>query len=299
MQEKYVKQVALVIETIPHVQNEKCFALKGGTAINLFYRDMPRLSVDIDVTYLPIEDRKISYSNINNSLNRILHSLIKANIHATIQGQGDEKKIIATKDGVSIKIEPNYTIRGTVFNPTVLSICKKAEIEFGYVEMQVISYPELYGGKMCAALDRQHPRDLFDIKYLLDSKDKKENLILGFIAMLLSHNRPVNELLNPIIKDQQEVFEKEFKGMTNEAFSYDDHISTMHNLLDFVHSGLLEYKTFLLDFFEIKETVAPFSNLYKLPAILWKQKNLEYLKKTNPQKFTEQVIELEKIFDKK
>lgn len=79
--------------------------------------------------------------------------------------------------------------------------------------------------------------------------------------------------------------------------SYDDHISTFHNLLDFVYSGLLEYKTFLLSFFGLKETEAPISNLNKLPAILWKQKNLEYLKKTNPKKFVEQLIELEKIFE--
>lgn len=92
IQEQYAKQVALVIEAIPHVQSEKCFALKGGTAINLFYRDMPRLSVDIDLTYLPIEDRKTSYTNINSSLNRILQSLIKANIHATFQGQDNKKK---------------------------------------------------------------------------------------------------------------------------------------------------------------------------------------------------------------
>lgn len=51
--ERYRKQVALLIQTIPAVPDEKDFALKGGTAINLFVRDMPRLSVDIDLTYLP------------------------------------------------------------------------------------------------------------------------------------------------------------------------------------------------------------------------------------------------------
>ncbi len=46
----YRKQVELLVRTIPNVAEEKCFALKGGTAINLFIRNMPRLSVDIDLT---------------------------------------------------------------------------------------------------------------------------------------------------------------------------------------------------------------------------------------------------------
>ena len=56
--EMYRRQAALLVRTIPLVDEERCFALKGGTAINLFVRDMPRLSVDIDLTYLPNHDRK-------------------------------------------------------------------------------------------------------------------------------------------------------------------------------------------------------------------------------------------------
>jgi predicted nucleotidyltransferase component of viral defense system len=50
----YYKQVELMLKIIPLVAAERCFALKGGTAINLFVRDMPRFSVDIDLTYLAI-----------------------------------------------------------------------------------------------------------------------------------------------------------------------------------------------------------------------------------------------------
>jgi hypothetical protein len=55
----FYRQVVLLIELLPLVARERCFALKGGTAINLFVRDLPRLSVDIDLTYLPIKCPKV------------------------------------------------------------------------------------------------------------------------------------------------------------------------------------------------------------------------------------------------
>lgn len=48
----YRRQVQLLVRVLPLVDTEKCFALKGGTAINLFYRALPRLSVDIDLLYI-------------------------------------------------------------------------------------------------------------------------------------------------------------------------------------------------------------------------------------------------------
>jgi len=62
---QYRAQVDLLLQTIPFIAEENIFALHGGTAINLFVRDMPRLSVDIDLTYLPIDNRKKALSNIS------------------------------------------------------------------------------------------------------------------------------------------------------------------------------------------------------------------------------------------
>ncbi len=67
----YNKQVQLLLEVLPYVSKETCFALKGGTAINMFVRDMPRLSVDIDLMYLPIEERTTSLTHISEALERI------------------------------------------------------------------------------------------------------------------------------------------------------------------------------------------------------------------------------------
>ena len=56
MDKRYADQVALLVAILPLLDAEPRFALKGGTAINLFEHDLPRLSVDIDLTWLPMQD---------------------------------------------------------------------------------------------------------------------------------------------------------------------------------------------------------------------------------------------------
>ena len=73
----YYKQVQLLLQLIPYVSKEECFALKGGTAINMFIRDMPRLSVDIDLMYLPIEDRESSLYHISEALETMAQTIEK------------------------------------------------------------------------------------------------------------------------------------------------------------------------------------------------------------------------------
>ena len=70
----YRNQVALLIRALPSVAAEECFAMKGGTAINLFIRDLPRLSVDIDLTYLPVQERAASLAAIDGAMLRIVRS---------------------------------------------------------------------------------------------------------------------------------------------------------------------------------------------------------------------------------
>lgn len=300
MKKEYTDKVALLIEALPFIAEESCFALKGGTAINLFYRDMPRLSVDIDLAYIDFDDRETAYIRINAALERISGALAHAGMSAIIQGNSEEKKVIVSNPGASIKIEPNYTIRGYVYAPTIHPICGKAEREYGYAEMQIVSPAELYGGKICAALDRQHPRDLFDVQGMFSTLAQEPNLIAGFLAMLLGHNRPIHELLNPKPKDQAEVFEKEFVGMTDSDFSYQDHIRILGELVRFVQSGIAPYKSFLLDFVALKPDFPALGipNLDRLPAIRWKLQNLERLRKSNPEKFNEQYEKLEQLFSK-
>jgi predicted nucleotidyltransferase component of viral defense system len=202
--EAYRAQVSLLVRVLPLVAEENVFALKGGTAINLFVRDLPRLSVDIDLTYLPVEDRATSLANIDAAIRRIAARI------------SDATKVLVTSDGVQIKIEVTSVIRGCVYSPETRAVCDRVEELFGYAEVPVVSFPDLYAGKIVAALDRQHPRDLFDIRRLLANEGISDELRRAFIVYILSHNRPMGEVLAPTRKDLRHEFDAGFAGMTEE-----------------------------------------------------------------------------------
>jgi predicted nucleotidyltransferase component of viral defense system len=179
--EQYRRQVALLVRTIPLVATETCFALKGGTAINLFVRDMPRLSVDIDLTYLPVEDRATSLANIDAAMQqlekRVREGLRGARVTAVkLIPENIVSKIFVEVDGVRIKIEVTPVLRGCVYEPKTRSVSAAVEDQFGFAEIQVVSFADLYAGKLVAALDRQHPRDLFDVRDLLANEGIGEDL---------------------------------------------------------------------------------------------------------------------------
>lgn len=298
MQEKYIKQIALLVKCLPIIATEECFAIKGGTAINLFFMNLPRLSVDIDLVYLPIESRDTTYQNINQALERISQKLQKIGLKVTSNRKNEQKLICS--DGVSdIKIEPNYTLRGYVFEPQLMELCPKAQDLFGYAEARIISEAELWGGKICAALDRQHPRDLFDIYNLLNTVGINSEIKNGFISLLLAGNRPLHEMLKPNFQMDEDIFDKEFAGMTDESFTFDEAKRTFLKLVENIHTILTdEDKRFLLDFVQLKANLqaADISNLDKLPGIKWKLKNLENLQNQNPEKFQEQYDKLKISF---
>lgn len=299
MKQTYEEQVKLLVRVLPYIAKEEGFALKGGTAINLFVRDLPRLSVDIDLTYLGFEDRQTAFKNINESLLRITENLQKVGIKAIVLSNKEKiSKIICSTTTANIKVEPNYTLRGYAFEPKTMRINPKVEEKFGFASIKLISYAELYGGKICAALDRQHPRDLFDVKYLLDNEGITEEIKQSFIIALLSHNRPPFELLNPNIQNQEDTFAKEFEGMSEDPFTYQDHLKTLKQLIVEINAFLNQAdKDFLLSFFNAEPNweLTNIPNITKLPAIQWKLQNLEKLKTTDKAKFTTQLQKLETL----
>jgi predicted nucleotidyltransferase component of viral defense system len=281
----YRQQVALLIRTIPFVAREEVFALKGGTAINLFVRDMPRLSVDIDLTYLPVEDRTTSLAAIDATMLRIAER-----IEAGIPGakvnpsrSADEKvitKLIVRAEGVQIKIEITPVLRGTVFDPVVTPVVPTVEDEFGFAEMQVVSFADLYAGKIVAALDRQHPRDLFDVRDLLAHEGISDELRRAFLVYLISHNRPMAEVLAPTRKPLAEEFARGFVGMTQEPLALADLEAAREAIIAAMIADMPdEHRHFLVSF---KRGEPDWEHLgipeaKHLPAVLWKQRNLERL----------------------
>ena len=281
----YRQQVALLIRTIPFVAKETTFALKGGTAINLFVRDMPRLSVDIDLTYLPVEDRTNSLAAINAAMLRIAER-----IEAGIRGakvnpsrSADEKvvtKLIVRAGDVQIKIEITPVLRGTVYDPVVTSVMPTVEDEFGFAEMQVVSFADLYAGKIVAALDRQHPRDLFDVRDLLAHEGISNELRRAFLVYIVSHNRPMAEVLAPTRKPLAEEFARGFAGMTQQPVALADLEAAREGIIAAMVTDMPDvHRHFLLGFKrgEPDWELLGVPEAKRLPAILWKQHNLDQL----------------------
>ncbi len=284
-QNPYFKQVKLLVRVLPVVSKSSCFALKGGTAINMFYRDMPRLSVDIDLVYVPIKDRKISLKEMTTELQKIGSSIGKLLPQARIQYSRLHQtdlitRILIEADRVVIKIEVSPVLRGTVYKPEVKRIGRVVEDTFGFAEISVVSFEDLYAGKILAALDRQHPRDLFDIKGLLDNEGISAKLKEAFIVYMISHNRRFLEILNPSILDVEQTYKTDFEGMTTTPVKIGDLIRARFDLVKMINRALDDSdKEFLLGFKKGTPDWSYFtmSHIKDLPAVKWKLHNLNQM----------------------
>lgn len=294
----YKAQADLLLQVLPFVARENIFALKGGTAINLFVRNMPRLSVDIDLTYLPFDSRTNALKNIQEGLTRIqtdIHKYLpEVKVHTVrLNGEADVK-LNCQSNNAQIKIEVNTITRGNVFPSQLMQVADSVQEEFGkFAAINVVSLAELYGGKICAAIDRQHPRDIFDVKLLLENEGLTQEIWDGLKIGIISHYKPIYELLSPILKDQKSAFDKQFAGMTSVEFTYNDYEETRAILVDSIQKRLSDdEKQFLVSF----EMGSPDWRLFQipvlknLPAIKWKLQNIINLKENNLKKH-ERMIE--------
>jgi len=293
----YFKQVQLLVEVLPFVTMDKYFALKGGTAINLFVRDMPRLSVDIDLMYLPVEPRDTSLANIATIFEEMANS-IESNMKFTKvhklnqRGDGELSKLQVERKGVRIKIEASPVTRGTVREPVMMQNTPSVQEMFGFVSTSVVHIDDLYAGKMCAALDRQHPRDFYDIRGLLDNEGISDELMDVFIVYLISSNQPIAKLLNPNRIDISHEYEKQFVGMTTTPVELKTLLQTREELVETISKKLTQaHKDFLIGFKQGNPdwSLLPFENIKELPSIKWKELNLSKMDDANKDTATQKL----------
>jgi predicted nucleotidyltransferase component of viral defense system len=280
----YRKQVELLVRTIPPVAQEACFALKGGTAINLFIRNMPRLSVDIDLTYLPLAERDAALIDIDLALKRIADRIriAEKNVRVTESAPRTQREInklvVRTRDGVQIKVEVTPVLRGCVYEPVMMSVSQKVENDFGFAEINVLSFADLYAGKIMAALDRQHPRDLFDVHHLLGNEGINDELRNAIIVYMISHDHSPHSLLNPVLRNTTQDFEQSFMGMTREHISLDVLLSARDRLIANVTGNMPENHKAFLRFFYCRKpdwTLLGLDGVKNLPAVRWREMNLD------------------------
>ena len=283
--EQYRRQVELLVRTLPYIAEEDCFALKGGTAINLFIRDLPRLSVDIDLTYLPVAGRERSLKGIEATLRRIAERVEGAFSLARVQAgvlreEGTINKLFVRERGTQVKIEVTPVLRGCVFEPEERTVSDTVEEQFGFAAMQVVSLPDLFAGKLAAALDRQHPRDLFDIHGLFSNEGIDDGLRAAFVVYLISHHRPIERLLAPVRRDMTEEFERGLAGMMEIPVALDVLVRTREELIaDIVSRMPKVHRDFLRSFAEGEPdwSLLEVRNVSTLPAVQWRMRKLAQL----------------------
>ena len=300
----YRDQVKLLIRTLPYVAEEQCFALKGGTAINLFVRDMPRLSVDIDLTYLPLNDRNAALDDIESALMRIGDRIKRADpamvVTSSAPGtQTQNNRLVArTRERVQIKIEVTPVLRGCVYAPVMMGVSEKTEDRFGFAEINTLSFADLYAGKIMAALDRQHPRDLFDIHLLLNTEGITDELRTALVVYLIAHGRPPQTLLAPTLKDIAPEFRHNFQGMTEDDIELAVLLEARAALIEDIRANMsVEHKQFLVSFYrrEPDWDLIAADGVSRLPAVRWREQNLD---KAGADTREEIVTRLEQIFDR-
>jgi predicted nucleotidyltransferase component of viral defense system len=304
MNQVYVQTVNLLLEVVPAVFKTTCFAMKGGTAINLFVQDMPRLSVDVDVVFCDhTVDREEAMRQISRELSRIRTEILSMGFEAESRKskEEDEVKIIVSSAEIQVKIEVNFVFRGTVLPVQTLSLSKSTQSLFSKnIEVPSLAVSELYGSKLVAALDRQHPRDLFDVKKMYETYGLTSEIVDCFVVYLAGHNRPVHEVLFPNPQPIAEIFNNEFAGMTYEVVNVEELESVRSKLMEGLPKALTEkHKEFLLSLvrgFPDWEKLS-YGHLRDLPALKWKLQNLEKLKAKDLERFDFQYEELVRLLE--
>lgn len=300
MDKAYADTVRLLLAAAPDVFANDIFAMKGGTAINLFVRDMPRLSVDIDVVYTPWQTpRDEALAAINREMDSIAVRLSRQNLHArkvATKELGDTKLPIEREDS-QVKVEVNVVFRGTVLPIERRMLAPRtADMFSAELQLPILAADELYGSKLVAAMDRQHPRDLFDVWQLYESGGLSDATIECFVTYLAGHNRPTHEVLFGNEKDIADEYHNNFIGMTTDPVSLDVLLETRTRLRTELPRRLTDNQRRLLtglarakpdwDLLQCPHAV-------DLPALRWKLANLQNFQKRRPDDFENQAAALE------
>jgi hypothetical protein len=296
----YRTQVELLLRCLPAVAGSANFALKGGTALNLFVHDMPRLSVDIDLTYLPFNSYDEAVPQIRSELFALASKLERQIPGASVEPTaGPTPKLLVRTAVASIKIEPNVVVRGNLL-PTVESeLCPAASRDFElFLRVRRLASAELYAGKLCAALDRQHPRDFFDVKLMLRSGAIPDETRQAFVAYVAGHRRPMAEILAPRPQPLAAAFENQFVGMAADRVTLAELEAAREHLFAWVVEALTAAERHFLLSVKRGEPdwgLLPFPDLPRWPAIQWKLQNIRQMDATGQAAATERLQNVLKL----
>ncbi len=287
---KYFEQVRLLIDVLPLITQNPHFALKGGTAINLFVFDMPRLSVDIDLCYLPLTSRDQALNDIHQFIRGLSERIESLGLQVREQEntEGFERTLFVQSKKIEIKIEINLVVRGSVYPPVLRKLSPIVQHGFKRdVEVLCLDNRDLFAGKICAALDRQHPRDFFDLWMYFKASSYTPELHQALMVYLLSSKRPIAALIKPHLLDITSRYDSQFKGMTAIPMTPEILERTRTILFEKVLSSFTaQDKQFLISFKKGEPAwdLFPIQQTKHFPAVQWKLHNIRNMNASKRQK---------------
>jgi predicted nucleotidyltransferase component of viral defense system len=278
---KYLDQVFLLIELLPAISSNRRFAIKGGTAINLFLLDFPRLSVDIDLCYLPLTPRDQALAEIKDFVKEmsLKFNAMGLKTREKRTSEGHESTLFVQSKTTEVKVEINLVVRGAVHEPFLRTLAPSAQDMFKRsAEMPCLDTNDLYGGKLCAALDRQNPRDFFDLYFFLKQNKYTRDLHETFMVYLLSSKRPISDLISPNKQDMRPTYDKLFAGMTTLDVSCPMLEETRDQVFSLIKDSFTDQdKEFLLSFKKGEPIWELFAieKAQNFPSVKWKLHNIQ------------------------
>ena len=297
----YSNQVKLLLSVLPLIQEYDRFALKGGTAMNLFVQNLPRLSVDIDLAFLPLVPRPQALLEISKTLELLSGKIQSLLPECSVTHQpvaGVTGRLVVGSPTATIKVEPNFVFRGAVHPEETCLLCPDAQDLFElFLECRVLSVADLYGGKIAAALDRQHPRDLFDVHLMFEHFGLSDEIRTACIIYLAGHPRPIAELLSPNYQPLENLYATQFAGMTREPTTIGTLAETRIRLVRELKENLTENeRLFLLSIKTGKPEWdrVPVEHLEQLPALKWKLRNIRNM---DSQKHKQSIEKLRQVLE--
>lgn len=292
----YQRAVQLLLRLVPAVFVSDAFGLKGGTAINLFMSPVSRLSVDLDLVFLPLGlPRDQALAAIGAELDAVRERATSAglSVRAPRRIAGDDTQLLVSDGQTEVKIEVNQIFRGSVLPPRMVDLHPAAQEMFATdVTARLLASPEVYAGKAVAALDRQHPRDLFDVWVRNQEAGYTSDDLDVFAVYLAGHNRPPHEILAGRDKPVADLYASALMGMTPGPIPSIEELEDTRRRLrrDVLARMSPQAREFLASFFALTPDwhALAFTDLELLPALQWKLQNLEKFKARRPEDFARQ-----------
>lgn len=261
MNKIYLDTARMLVQVAPLVFRDNPFALKGGTAINLFVRDMPRLSVDLDLVFTDHRpERDAALTRINDALVAAADRLKAHRFTVRKQATTDagDTKLHVRRGSIEVKVEVNFVLRGTVHPVRMASLTARAR------------------------------------------EALQADLEIPVVADEACHNRPIHELLTPALRDISQEYERTFAGMTSQPVALSDLLATREEMVVDLHAGLdSDDREFLLSVARAEPDWGrtPYAHAKELPAVQWKLLNLRKLRDSHAKRFAAQHVELRKRLD--